>query len=243
MAGNRIEYIVWVMEKEADVPPVLQEGTAEFVQPDWYVGEEMPAPLVSSETNGTDHITYYYKEAGADDSAYTTTVPNKAGKYTAKAVFAATQLYQEVVKTADFEILEKVIPDETMPVISGVADGQTYYGDQTVTVTDENLRSVTINGEAAAISDNRAEVTLKPSDNVYKIIAEDMAGNRIEYTVEVLETWVRDGITSDGKKNLRAARIYKLGGGKWTVAGDKTVYQGGRTFYVKNGGAYDFQKK
>lgn len=243
MAGNWLECTVWVKEKEAEIPPVLQEGTAEFIQPGWYVGEEMPAPLVSSETNGIDHITYYYKEAGADDSAYTATVPNKAGKYTAKAVFAATQLYQEVVKTADFEILEKVMPDETMPVISGVADGQTYYGDQTVTVTDENLRSVTINGEAAVISDNRAEVTLKPSDNVYKIIAEDMAGNRTEYTVEVLETWVRDGITSDGKKNLRAARIYKLGGGKWTVAGDKTVYQGGRTFYVKTGGAYDFKKK
>lgn len=243
MAGNRIECIVWVMEKEADVPPVLQEGIAEFVQPSWYAGEEMPAPLVSSETNGIDHITYYYKEAGADDSAYTMTVPDKPGKYTAKAVFAATQLYQEVVKISDFEIWVKVLPDETAPVISGVSDGQTYYGDQTVTVTDENLRSVTVNGEVAVISDNRAEVTLKPSDNVYKIIAEDMAGNRTEYTVEVLETWVRDGITSDGKKNLRAARIYKLGGGKWTVAGDKTVYQGGRTFYVKTGGAYDFKKK
>lgn len=243
MAGNRIEYIVWVMEKEADVPPVLQEGTAEFVQPGWYAGEEMPAPLVSSETNGTDHITYYYKEAGADDSAYTMTVPDKPGKYTAKAVFAATQLYQEVVKISDFEIWVKVLPDETAPVISGVSDGQTYYGDQTVTVTDENLRSVTVNGEAVAVSDDRAKVTLKPSDNVYKIIAEDMAGNRTEYTIEVLETWVRDGITGDGIKNLRAARIYKLGGGQWTVAGDKTVYQGGRTFYVKNGGAYDFKKK
>lgn len=241
MAGNWTECIVWV--KDAETPPVLQEGTAEFIQPGWYEGEEMPAPLVSSETNGIDHITYFYKKAGADDSTYTTTVPDKVGKYTAKAVFAATQFYQEVIKTSDFEILVCVKPDETAPVISGVSDGQSYYGDQTVIITDESLRLVTVNGEAVTISDNRAEFTLKPSDNAYKIIAEDMAGNRTEYTVEVWETWVRDGITTNGKKNLRRARIYRLGGGKWSVAGDNTVYQGGRTFYVKNSGTYDFKKK
>ncbi len=241
MAGNWIECIVWV--KDAGTPPVLQEGTAEFTQPGWYEGDEMPAPLVSSETNGVDHITYYYKKAGADDSTYTTTVPDKAGKYTAKAVFAATQLYQEVIKVSDFEILARVEPDGTAPVISGVSDGESYYGDQTVIITDENLRSVTVNGAAVAVIDNRAEFTLKPSDNAYVIAAEDMAGNQTKYTVEVWETWVRDGITTSGKKNLRRARIYRLGSGKWSVAGDSTVYQGGGTFYVKNSGTYDFKKK
>ncbi|MDE7321189.1 MAG: hypothetical protein K2N73_00400, partial [Lachnospiraceae bacterium] len=84
---------------------ILQEGTAEFAQPDWYEGQPMTPPVVSSETNGIEHITYYYKEAEADDSTYTTTVPDKAGAYTAKAVFAATEIYKEVVKTADFHIL------------------------------------------------------------------------------------------------------------------------------------------
>ncbi len=241
MAGNWIECIVWV--KDAGAQPALQEGTAEFTQPGWYEGDEMPAPLVSSETNGVDHITYYYKKAGADDSTYTTTVPDKAGKYTAKAVFAATQLYQEVIKVSDFEILVRVEPDGTAPVISGVSDGESYYGEQTVIITDENLRSVTVNGAAVAVIDNRAEFTLKPSDNAYVIAAEDMAGNQTKYTVEVWETWVRDGITTSGKKNLRRARIYRLGSGKWSVAGDSTVYQGGGTFYVKNSGTYDFKKK
>lgn len=241
IAGNGLECTVWV--KEAGEQPVLQEGTAEFVQPGWYEGEEMPAPLVSSETNGIDHITYYYKTAGADDGTYTMTAPDKAGKYTAKAVFAATQLYQEVVKTSDFEILVRVKPDDTAPVISGVSDGQSYYGNQDVTVTDENLHSVTVNGAAVTVIDNRAEFTLEPSDNTYKIIATDTAGNKTECTVDVWETWVRDGITSNGKKYLRRSRIYKLGRGRWSVAGDNTVYQGGGTFYVKSDGTYHFNKK
>lgn len=225
------------------VQTVLQEGTAEFMQPGWHVGEAMPAPIVSSATNGVDHITYYYKDQGADDYAYTTTAPAQAGKYTAKAVFAATELYLEVVRTSDFEILPSIeAPDETAPVISGVSDGMTYFGDQAVTVTDENLRLVTVNGVAAEISDNCANITLKPSDDVYQIAAEDAAGNRIQYTVEVWETWVRDGISTNGKKKLRTARLYKLGSGQWTVDGDSTIYQGGGTFYVKNGGEYDFKK-
>lgn len=240
MAGNWIENIVFV--KNAEEAPVLQEGTAEFVQPGWHVGETMPAPIVSSETNGVDHITYSYKDQGADDYAYTAVPPTQTGKYTARAVFAATPLYREVIRTSNFEILPKVDTDMTFPVISGVSDGQTCFGDQTVTVTDENLQTVTVNGTVVEVTDNRAEFILKPSEEVYQIVAEDKAGNRTQYTVEVWETWVRDGISTNGKKKLRTARLYKLGSGQWTVDGDSTIYQGGGTFYVKNGGEYDFKK-
>jgi len=137
------------------------------------------------------------------------------------------------------------MPDKTAPVISGVSDGEVYYGSQAVTVTDENLVKVTVNGKEVKVSDHRAEFVLKPSDDEYQfvIIAEDMAGNRMKYTVEVWETWVRDGITTNGKKQLRQGRIYKLGKGQWTVNGDSTVYQGDRTFYVKKSGTYNFKKK
>ena len=236
-AGNQTIYIVSV--KQAG----KQDGTAEFIQPGWRVGEEKPAPVVSSTTNGVENITYYYKEQGAEDSAYTTTVPSEAGKYTAKAVFAETELFNEVSVTSNFEILPSAQEDGTAPVISGVENGKTYYGDQKVTITDENLSSVTVNGGAVEVSGNSVDITLKPSDDVYSIVATDTAGNRTQYTVEVLETWIRDGITTNGKKNLKNTRMYKLGSGKWTVAGDNTVYTGGGSFYVKNGGEYDFKKK
>lgn len=225
---------------------ILQEGTAEFVQSGWYEGQPKPDAVVSSATNGVENITYYYKEAGADDSTYTTGVPEKAGKYTAKAVFAATDVYQEVIRTSDFEILPNIPveeEDKIAPVISGVSNGQTYYGDQTVTVTDENLHTVTVNGEAVEILNNRADIILKPSEDVYKIVASDKAGNKTELTVEVLETWVRDGIMTNGKKKLRRERLYKLGSGQWTIDGDSTVYSGGGTFYVKNSGEYNFKRK
>lgn len=144
---------------------------------------------------------------------------------------------------AEESIEDSTAVDETAPTISGVANGQVYYGDQTITITDENLRTVTVNGEAVAISGNSVDITLKPSEEAYKIIAEDTAGNVTEYMIEVLETWVRDGITTDGKRMLRSARMYKLGSGQWTVDGDRTVYSGDGTFYVKDSGEYDFKKK
>ena len=238
-AGNQTICIVLV--KQAEIQ--LQDGTAEFNQPGWRVGEEKPAPVVSSITNGVENITYYYKKQGAEDSTYTMTVPSEAGKYTAMAVFAATELYNEVVVLSDFEILSSVETDGTAPIISGVENGKTYYGDQKVTITDENLSSITVNGSAVEVSGNSVDITLNPSDGVYSIVAADTAGNQTQYTVEVLETWVRDGIKTNGKKNLKQARMYKLGSGKWTVAGDNTVYTGGGSFYVKNGGEYDFKKK
>lgn len=224
---------------------VLQEGTAEFVHPNWYEGQPKPNAVVSSPTNGIENITYYYKEQGADDSAYAAVVPTAVGKYTAMAVFAATELYLEVIKTSDFEILQNIVieVDGTAPIISGVSDGVTYYGDQKVKVTDANLITVTVNGMAVEVLKNEAEFTLKPSEDVYKIAAEDAAGNRIECTVEVWETWVRDGISANGKKKLHSARFYKLTGGQWTVEGDSTVYKGGISFYVKTGGEYDFKRR
>lgn len=402
-------------------------GTASFIQPGWYVGESMPQPQVSSDTNGTDHISYYYKAAGADDSTYTTVAPTTAGSYRAKAVFAATGRYMEVEVTSDFAISylpvqegaysvsgflgadgwyvgdinvlagsgyqirhadsnvwsdritvtesssvsfylmadsgaqtqavtieglkvdqtapvydgandgitigmnrwnsfldtirfgvfpvgaqtvtiqahdpesgiagyeylvsstplsldqlqastawstgssflmssaggqeqivyarvtnqaglssyissDGIVYDTTAPLIRGVSDGGTYYGERiTVNVTDDYLSRVTVNGILVNVSDNRAGLILEASDTAYTLVATDISGNRTECTVSVLESWMRDGITGSGRKQLKTGTAYRLGSGQWTVGGDGTVYTGGSTFYVKTGGAYDFR--
>ena len=64
------------------------------------------APSVSSDTNGTEQVVYYYKVKGAPDSSYTTERPTAAGEYTVKAVFAETADYAETFATADFTIRE-----------------------------------------------------------------------------------------------------------------------------------------
>ena len=51
--------------------------------------------------------------------------------------------------------------DETLPVISGIKDGETYYGDTVVTIDEENLATVTVNGKSVTVTDGK--FTLKPA--------------------------------------------------------------------------------
>lgn len=48
-------------------------------------------------------------------------------------------------------------------------------------------------------------------------------------------------ILSAGVTSLISGTAYRLGSGKWTVAGDNTLYEGGSVFYVTNSGSYDFR--
>ena len=62
-------------------------------------------PVVTSATNGTSNVTIEYKQAGAADAAYSQGVPTAVGSYRARATFAATDRYEEVIAYTDFEIL------------------------------------------------------------------------------------------------------------------------------------------
>src|SRR5699024_4503586 len=70
--------------------------------------------------------------------------------------------------------------DLTAPVIAGVTDGATYYTTQSVSVTDENFSSVTVNDEA------QSDTTFALAGNAektYTIVATDKAGNETAVTV------------------------------------------------------------
>ena len=76
--------------------------------------------------------------------------------------------------------------DLTDPVISGVANQGEYYTTQTVQVTDENLDTVTLNGETAG-----SQITLAgnvDTDTEYTIVATDKAGNTTTVTVTMKPT-------------------------------------------------------
>ena len=73
--------------------------------------------------------------------------------------------------------------DGTFPSITGIADGETYCMPQTVTVTDENLESVTVNGKEQALSDG--QFTLQAASGAQTISASDKAGNVTTVTVTV----------------------------------------------------------
>ena len=69
--------------------------------------------------------------------------------------------------------------DTTAPVISGVENGKIYYTTQMVTVTEKNLDTLTLNGQAA-----QTTITLEGDQNaVFTILAKDKAGNETTVTV------------------------------------------------------------
>lgn len=73
--------------------------------------------------------------------------------------------------------------DETAPVLEGIADGQTYQGDTTVTVVEPHLQSVTVNGKDVTVTDHT--FTLSPTLGELTVVATDYAGNQTTVTVTV----------------------------------------------------------
>ena len=98
--------------------------------------------------------------------------------------------------------------DTSAPVIAGVNNGVTYYTSQTVTVTDKNIDTVTLNGEPANVS-----ITLKDDkEATYTIVATDKAGNSTTVIVkmvpiaditESMEGMTSENVTSDDKAALQ----------------------------------------
>ena len=104
------------------------------------------------------------------------------------------------------------VEDAKAPVIAGIVDGKAYCSAQTVTVTDENLASVTVNGVAVALDDD-GSFTLGPAAGEQKVIATDKAGNTTTVTVTV-----NDGHTWSGSWSHNAAEHWR----ECSVCGEKT---------------------
>ena len=96
---------VWT-SNEINVTITKANGTASVSMEGWTYGETAKKPVPTSETNGTNGVTYQYKVKGANDGTYSTTVPTNVGSYTVKATFPATDNYKEVTATADFVIAQ-----------------------------------------------------------------------------------------------------------------------------------------
>lgn len=77
------------------------------------------------------------------------------------------------------------ILDNTAPVVSGIENGKTYCEAQTVTVTEEYIESVKVNGTAVTLNANK-QFKLNPAEGTQTIVATDKAGNvSAEITVTV----------------------------------------------------------
>ena len=86
------------------------DGQGSVTIADFEEGETPSIPMPSSQTNGTDNVTYMYKPFDAPDEAYNDKMPTEAGKYTLMALFAKTQNYNSVLVTSNFTIKAKPSP-------------------------------------------------------------------------------------------------------------------------------------
>lgn len=138
-----------------------------------------------------------------------------------------------------------IVIDATAPVITGIDNGGTYPEGTYFGVTDDNLESVLMNEQPAALSqtDGMYRVTAAQYSTSCVIRAKDKAGNETVYSITVGKKDVEDDtnvISKTGVYSLKAGTAYRLGDGNWTLEGDSTVYRGGSTFYVREDGSYHF---
>lgn len=88
-----------------------------------------------------------------------------------------------------------LVIDNIIPVISGITDGKIYCEAQAVTVSDDNLKSVTVNGTEVTLTNGK--FTLAPASTAQEIIVTDKAGNSVRVTVTVNNghTWDEGKVT------------------------------------------------
>ena len=105
-----------------------------------------------------------------------------------------------------------IVLDKTSPIISGVQDGQVYYGDTTFKVTDKYFDSVTVDGKEVNLTDGGYTITA--DNNEHTIVAKDKAGNVTEYKIKVYKiytvTFVADGKTIATEKVKYGFDVQKM---------------------------------
>lgn len=79
-----------------------------------------------------------------------------------------------------------IVLDNIIPVLSGIENGKTYCEAQTVTITEEYIATVTVNGiDITKTLDENNQITLSPAQGVQKIVVTDKTGNKSEMTVTI----------------------------------------------------------
>ena len=109
----------------------------------WAEGEAAKSPVLTGNT-GNGAVTYEYKPATADESAYGTTVPTAAGDYTVRATVAETANYEGGATAAEFT----VSPAPPAPV--------TVTG---ITLNSDSAKKVYTEGEALDVTGLTLEVS------------------------------------------------------------------------------------
>ena len=125
------------------------------------------------------------------------TVPTRDGyefigwKYGDENVTADTKISDLAVNTTSITLVAQW-KDVTIPVITGLENGKTYCSAQTFTVIEENIASVTVNGNPVDLDENNL-YTLSPADGKQVIVVTDKEGNVSEEMIVTINDGHRGG--------------------------------------------------
>lgn len=148
-----------------------------------------------------------------------------------------------------------IVVDTVKPVIKGVEAGKSYPAGTLFQVEDDNLDYVLVNEQLAASENGSYKVAANGTSCVIR--AKDRAGNEETCSITVFGSETPEPkpeepgtetpddsnvISKNGDYALKAGVKYHLADGKWKLAGDSSVYQGGNDFYVNADGNYTFSK-
>ena len=89
--------------------------------------------------------------------------------------------------TDTIPVSEVFVYDDIAPTITGVAEGQTYYGATIFEILDSQLASVTVDGKKVELTNGK--YTLQPDNDSHTIVATDKAGNTTSVSITVYETY------------------------------------------------------
>lgn len=109
-----------------------------------YDGKPIGKPTLNTDSDGA--LTFEYKRADEEDTAYTTEAPKNVGKYTIRITTAETDTFKSASSTMEFEIQPKEVTISDVKV----AD-KTYDGTMNATITNAGTLSVNYDGDNLAI--------------------------------------------------------------------------------------------
>ena len=100
--------------------------------------------------------------------------------------------YSDLAVNETSVILVAQWKDITIPVITGLENGKTYCSEQTFTVIEENIASVTVNGNPVDLDENN-RYTLSPAEGEQVIVVTDKDGNASEEMIVTVNDGHRGG--------------------------------------------------
>lgn len=146
-----------------------------------------------------------------------------------------------------------IVVDTTFPVIKGVEEGKVYQEGTLFQVEDTNLDYVLVNEQPVTPENGNYKVAANGTSCMIR--AKDKAGNEKTCSITIFGTETPEPkpsepetpddsnvISKSGEYTLKAGVKYHLVEGNWKLDGDKSVYPGGRDFYVTADGSYKFTK-